>query len=210
MFKLFIGVLFLFSIFATADESVANSDDIKAKLKPESLDFSSLDSELEKYLNSVPEERKKAESTRIGIIKNFKKMVQKVVNRSPYEGKIFLKDKVLFGKITEAKDESLSVVSTNNETITVKWEELHPRQYSDIFISEAVSKGEDLEVGKVPQAAEKSFVKAGNYYYALAIFYDWYDNDAASRLYRQKALILNPKLKDKIDELWPETENLKN
>ena len=209
MFKFVFGVCLFLTVVAFPDESAAG-DDIKAKLKPESLEFSGLDSEIEKYLNSVPEDKKKAETTRIGIVKNFKKMVQKVINRSPYEGKIFMKDKVIFGKITEAKDESLTVISGNSETMTVKWEDLHPRQYSDIFISEAVSKGEELEVGKVPQAAEKSFVKAGNYYYALAIFYDWYDNDAASKLYRQKALILNPKLKPKIDELWPDKENLKN
>ena len=203
-------LLILCFCFSVAAEDADSGNNLKAKLTPASLDFTALDADIKIYLDSVPENRKKIESTRLGIIKNFKKMVQKVISRSPYEGKIFLKDKVFMGKIMEAKDAELTVVDSKNATLTIKWEELNLRQYSDIFIAEAVSKGKDLSASKRSKDADTAFKKAGNYYYALAIFYDWYGNSAASKIFRKKALILNPdKIKD-IEELWPTEEPLKN
>ena len=207
MLKILIVLLFCFSIYA--DDKVS-AEELKAKLTPVNLNFDDLDSDIKAYLDSVPEERKKIETTRVSIVKNFKKMVQKVIGRSPYEGKVFLKSKTLLGKIMEAKADQLTIVDSKNETFTVKWEELNMRQYSDIFIAEAVSKGKDLNADKRSKDADAAFKKAGNYYFALAVFYDWYENPAASKIFRRKALVLNPDKKKDIEELWPPTETLKN
>lgn len=200
-------LLFSFSLFAEETKAV---EELKAKLTPESLSFEALDAEVKAYIDSVPEKRKEIEMSRLGIVKNFKKMVQKVISRSPYEGKIFLKDKVLSGKITEAKDDELTIVDSENASLKIKWEELNLRQYSDIFIAEAVSKGKDLTADKRPKGADESFKKAGNYYFALAVFYDWYGNPAASNIFRKKALILNPEKKKDVEEFWPPDDTLKN
>jgi len=207
MVKILIVFLLCFSLHA---DDKASADELKAKLTPVSLNFDDLDSDIKAYLDSVPEERKKIETTRLSIVKNFKKMVQKVVGRSPYEGKIFLKSKTLMGKIMEAKDDQLTIVDSNNATSKVKWEDLNLRQYSDIFIAEAVSKGKDLKADKRSKDADGAFKKAGNYYFALAVFYDWYGNIAASKIFRKKALVLNPDKKKDIEELWPSVETLKN
>lgn len=197
-------LLLVFNLFAE-DEKKSEAD-FKTALTPENLDFSALESDIEKYIKSFPEEQQSIESRRIGIVKNFKKMVQKVISRSPYEGKIFLKSSVLMGKIMEAKDDGLTIVDSKNQTSNVKWEELNLRTYSDIFIAEAVSKGEELSANKRPKDADKMFQKAGNYYFALAVFYDWYGNAAAANIFRNKALILNPGKKEEIDQLWPAKE----
>ncbi|MCM8541536.1 MAG: hypothetical protein NE328_14810 [Lentisphaeraceae bacterium] len=199
----YLGLVLLLTFNLIAEDDKPSVNDIKAALTPENLDFSSLESEMEKYIKSFPEEKQSIESRRLGIVKNFKKMVQKVVNRSPYQGKIFLKQSVVMGKIMEAKDDGLTIIDSKNETSSIKWEELNLRQYSDIFIAEAVSKGKELTANKRPADADKMFKKAGNYYFALAVFYDWYGNEAASVLFRNKALILNPGLKEEIANLWP-------
>lgn len=207
MFRL-IGVLVIltFSVYA---EDTKEGDD-KAKLQPVNLDFAGLEKEIAAYIEAFPEERRKPETRRVGIVKNFKKMVQKVVNRRAYEGKIFLKGSVLVGKIVEAKDDSLVIVDSKGEDKNVKWEDLNLRTFSDIFISEAISKGEELSAGKRPENADDAFKKAANYYFALAVFYDWYGNSNAAKLFKNKALILNPEKKAEIEELWPPGEELKN
>jgi len=200
-------LLFLSTALFAQDKSI---EEIKSKLRPVNLSFTGLDEDVKTYLDSIPEDRKKIETTRLGIVRNFKKMVQKVIGRTPYEGKIFLKDKVIMGKIMEAKEDELTIVDSKNATSKVKWEDLNLRQYSDIFIAEAVRKGKDLKADKKPKGADEAFKKAGNYYYALAVFYDWYGNAAASKIFRKKAIVLNPDKKKDIDELWPPEETLKN
>jgi hypothetical protein len=173
-------------------------DDGQAKLRPANLDFSKLEAELGAYLKSKPEDKQESEIKRVGIIKQFKKMIQKIINRSPYEGKIYLKKKSLFAKIISADDDALEV-KTSRGTSKVKWESLNIRQYSEIFIAAAAAKiNPDTAAEDYPVA----FSKAANYYFVIAVFYDWYNNAAASKVFRKKALILNPELKSKIDQLW--------
>lgn len=202
------GLMALLTIGILADDGA--NPDLKANLQPANLVFSGLEADIETYVKSFPEERQKIESRRAGIVKNFKKMVQKVVNRRPYEGKIFLKGKVIIGKIMEAKDEALTIVDSKDTSIDVKWEDLNLRQYSEIFILEAISKGKELSAVKRPENADAAFKKAANYYFALAVFYDWYGNETAASIFKSKALILNPEKQEEIDQLWPPVDSLKN
>ena len=205
-----LGLAFLLTFCLSAEDAKPSGSELKHKLQPVNLDFTGLEADIESYIKSFPEDRQKVETRRIGIIKNFKKMVQKVINRRPYEGKIFLKAKTLSGKIMEAKDDSLAIVDSKGATVTAKWDELNLRQYSDIFILEAVSKGKELSANKRPDDADTAFKKAANYYFALAVFYDWYGNSAAATIFKNKALILNPEKKAEMDQLWPTEEALKN
>ena len=198
----YLGILFiLFHVLHGQDKE---EDNPRLKLQPPDLSFEKLEDSITAYLATVPEDRKKIEGRRLGIVKNFKKMVQKVLSRNTYEGKIFLKTKVFMGKILEAKDDELVIADSKNQTMSVKWEDLHMRQYSEIFIAEAVNKAKNLTANKRSKDSEDAFKKAGNYYFALAVFYDWYGNAAAAKIYRQKALTLNPDKKEEISQLWPE------
>ena len=174
------------------------------KLRPANLDFSTLQEELDTYVKKFPESEQATEKRRVGIVKNFKKMVTKVLSRNNYKGKIYLKGKTYEGEISKANDSGLTMTVAGKEKL-IKWEEVNPRQYADIFIAEAIKKAENLTADKRDNASE-TFKKAGNYYFALSVFYDWYNNQAASKVFRKKALVLNPDLKGDIDKLWPTQE----
>ena len=168
------------------------------KLQPANLDFSNLESELALYLENKPADKKKVESRRVSIVKSFKKMVQKLIERTPYEGKIYLKNKSLFGKIISADDNILEV-ETKSGSAEVKWEDMNIRQYAEIFIHAAVSKiNSETTAEEYPEALKK----AANFYFAIAVFYEWYKVPAASKIFREKALVLNPELQQQITQLW--------
>ena len=188
-------------IFQTLSATAESKED---KLRPPNLDFSGLNKEIDAYIESVDEKNRAIEKRRIGIVKNFKKMVVKVLSRKTYEGRISLKSKTLQGSITKEDDTGINI-KTDKENVKAKWEDINPRLYADIFIAAAVDKAADLSVNNRANS-EEAFKKAGNYYFALSVFYDWYNNPAASKLFRKKALILNPELKADIEKMWPVQE----
>ncbi len=183
------------------DLSTVNMVELKTRMKSPSLVFTPKDVAI--YLAKTPDERKAVEKKRISLLKSFKAMVQKLINRRAYSGNIYIGSVTYSGKINKAEDDGLLVEVTGKGEKKVDWAKFHIRQYADIFIMEVMSKAEGIDAADKRQGAEDIFKKAANYYYVLALFYDWHEVGSVSQLYRKKALTLNPGMKEKLDELLP-------
>ena len=207
--KLVILCLVLFlsvNIFAEekigVDLRAVDMTELISKLRPSSLSFKDLEKQVATYLAKTPEDKRAVETKRLAIVKNFKGLVKKIISRKKYMGKIYLGKSIFQGSITAAQDGSMTVVLKGKGTKDLAWSKFHLRQYADIFITDVMTKVEGL-TSKNRQNSETVFVKAANYYYALAIFYDWYGMNSAAKIYRRSSLTLNPMMKEKLDLMLP-------
>jgi hypothetical protein len=201
-------LVFLLSVNIFAEEKIevdlgaVDMTELISKLRPSSLSFKDLEKQVATYLAKIPEDKRAVETKRLAIVKNFKALVKKIISRKEYKGKIYLGKSIFRGSITAAQDDSMTVLVKGKGTKDLAWSKFHLRQYADIFITDVMTKVAGL-TSTNRQDSERVFVKAANYYYALAIFYDWYGMKSAAKIYRRSSLTLNPIMKEKLDLMLP-------
>ncbi|MFZ2657099.1 MAG: hypothetical protein WAX69_19350 [Victivallales bacterium] len=170
------------------------------RYRPLSMDFE--DKDVQKYLQSIPQELQAGEKTRIEKIKDVKPLIVRIIERNPYEpksGGIKIRSGTSVtsvpGMISLANEAILIVKKGKNvkNSKRYKWEELAFEQYENFLTYYA---GQRLLKAGGNVSKDESRKYAGEDYFRLAILCDWFGEYEKCMANLKKAIDLNPDLKN--------------
>ena len=200
MFKyVFISFYLIFCLALKATDKLDKLDkldELRQGLRPVDLNFEALKSKIDKYMESIGIEKAKEESLRLRYITNLKKSIIKRLNKSPYNGFIFLQKKVIMAEISQANEEHITIKTSKGQSVDVAWGKLSMRQYGEFFSFYAYQLGKEMKLGD-DKSSRTKFNKIANMYFAGALLYDWYGFKNTAARMTTKALLMNPDLKNK-------------
>ena len=173
----------------SADDLAKTREILKKRPCPKSLDFPK--NILQSYIDSLPNARiKKDEVKRMGVVKNLKPYLVKLLSKNPYHGLIKLKKGQYNGSISMA-NENVIVIMEKGKTKSkaYNWQEVPAELIIDLvnYFAQIRIKGSGALVSPQERARH-----AAQDYLQLAFFLDWYGNYPEALKYMRKALELSP------------------
>jgi hypothetical protein len=154
----------------TYEDFCATRSAFKNRPRPGSLDFNRAD--VQKYIDKLSSVKlKKDEAMRCNVVNKFKPYLVVLLSKTPYHGKIALKNKRFTGTVYMANQNSLRIKRKSNSLRrSYKWSDLSPEQYV-LFIKYYAKQRTD-GFGAVVSKKERAR-QAAEDYLQLAFFCDW-------------------------------------
>ncbi len=171
-----------------------------SRYRPLSMDFE--DKDVQKYLQSVPQNLQEGEKARIEKIRDVKPLIVRIIERNPYDpktGGIKIRSGTsttsVSGMISLANEEMVIVKKGKNDKKgkRYKWDELAFEQYENFLTYYA---GQRLQKAGGNVSKDESRKYAGEDYFRLALLCDWFGEYESCIEHLKKAIELNPDLKN--------------
>ncbi len=168
--------------------------------RPADLDFAAADIEVQQYLGSLPEDRRRREQARINLIKELRSEWQhsKFAYDAAQNGVRLRDGRTVYGPVM-ANENGLVVLQTGGGSpVRLGWGDVTLEQYLvflEAHVRQRVTRV-DAESGTGAQAAGDDCLR-------LAITYDWYQRPEDALRQAREAVRLKPSSRDVVEACFP-------
>lgn len=170
--------------------------------RPASMEFD--DAKFKKYLSSLPEKYRANEQARYITVKDVKRYIVRVLERSPYPNGLVTRTGKKRGVIYMANENILRIKKSHRSKKgkSYKWSEVAFEQYPAFMEYFAKRR---LGISGVGQKSKKKIKNdAAMEYLGMAILYDWFGHYETALSYAKKAVKISPEAKERISKMMLE------